>query len=467
MEISFVGALIVLGLLMVGRLGKMGLLGILPISTLFSSTAVVSMGFLGGAPLLVQTVIAGIVIVYYGLDALRRIERGGSRVQIALIAAFLAYGILSAFLFPRMFEGATSVFSLSRSFDVFFAPIPLQPSSGNFSQLCYFVLDLCLLTVLSARIDEVSIGQLDRGFEYASRFLALIVLIELPMRYSGFGDPFFFLRTANYELLTDIEIGSFKRLTGFATESSSFGSQCAIFLAYAYIKYNSAPKSLMRLMTLVVLTIGLVAATSSAGYVTFGFMFGLAVLRSAYGSFRQRIQPSEVYFFVLVSLGVICVGLMYLAEYDFSALNSLLDTLIFNKANTSSGIERGSWNTQAIRNFVETYGFGIGVGSSRASSFFLALLSNTGVIGTALFCMLVLELFAHYHLSSNRLNAVRFSILVCVFSISLMGTVVDAGVLFYTLLGLGLAEVTRLRKEYARMRLRYQAAPPGEPLPRG
>ena len=84
------------------------------------------------------------------------------------------------------------------------------------------------------------------------------------------------------------------------------------------------------------------------------------------------------------------VALLIAAQFDpelTKPIRDYIDELIFNKATTDSGIERSFWNTNAIQNFYDSSGFGVGLGTVRTSSFPLALLSNVGVIGTAFYLL--------------------------------------------------------------------------------
>ena len=68
-------------------------------------------------------------------------------------------------------------------------------------------------------------------------------------------------------------------------------------------------------------------------------------------------------------------------------VKGLLDGMIFNKLSTASGVERSAWNSQALQNVIDTFGFGVGNGSVRASSFPIAVLASLGIIGALMFGM--------------------------------------------------------------------------------
>jgi hypothetical protein len=71
-----------------------------------------------------------------------------------------------------------------------------------------------------------------------------------------------------------------------------------------------------------------------------------------------------------------------------------LQEALFNKAASSSGQERMLWNTTAFQNLTDTYWAGTGLGSARASSYPLVLLSNIGIGGFVLFVLFAVSLLA-------------------------------------------------------------------------
>ena len=73
----------------------------------------------------------------------------------------------------------------------------------------------------------------------------------------------------------------------------------------------------------------------------------------------------------------------------------MLDRLIVSKAKQQDGARELS-NKRALEIVQETYGLGVGMGSNRASSFFASLVSNTGVLGAALFCAMLVSLLWRY-----------------------------------------------------------------------
>ena len=68
-------------------------------------------------------------------------------------------------------------------------------------------------------------------------------------------------------------------------------------------------------------------------------------------------------------------------------LTEFFGVTVARKLDSLSGLERTAWNQQAWTNFLDSRGLGVGLGSARASSFVLVLLSNVGVAGATLFLL--------------------------------------------------------------------------------
>jgi hypothetical protein len=103
-------------------------------SLAFGSTALVS----GGINLLLYVPLAGLLIA---ATALRRtFWRDFARVfrmhwSAIIVVTLLAYGVASALVLPRLFEGVTTVFVPGRDAII---ETTLRPVSGNINQSCYF-----------------------------------------------------------------------------------------------------------------------------------------------------------------------------------------------------------------------------------------------------------------------------------------------------------------------------------------
>jgi hypothetical protein len=131
-----------------------------------------------------------------------------------------------------------------------------------------------------------------------------------------------------------------------------------------------------------------------------------------------------------------------------AVIHDYLDNLIFSKSDSTSGIERQSWNTIAWQNFFDSYGLGLGLGTVRTSSFPLALLSNVGLPGAIFYVLFVIVAFGRQrgtprtYTSDVRLAA-RNACLGLIIGDIFAAPTVDQGLLFYVFAAMSCAEPER------------------------
>jgi transposase len=124
----------------------------------------------------------------------------------------------------------------------------------------------------------------------------------------------------------------------------------------------------------------------------------------------------------------------------------LIETTLLEKADSASGIERLYWNQKSWMAFLDTHGLGVGLGSSRASSTFVAILSQLGVVGAVLFGLVFIDVArrpvrrppepADAELAA-LCEALRSAGVAMIVSGALQSGGADPGILFYiTLAGL-------------------------------
>jgi hypothetical protein len=127
-------------------------------------------------------------------------------------------------------------------------------------------------------------------------------------------------------------------------------------------------------------------STSTTAFIGLFLFACLAVFDIATG--RVGIFPRNLSGVQLAALGAVFVGVLVgsiVAAANWQAISLILDNVIFNKTDSTSYQQRSYADALAIKIFVETYGVGVGLGSHKANSLFLTLLSNVGIAGLVLF----------------------------------------------------------------------------------
>jgi hypothetical protein len=138
----------------------------------------------------------------------------------------------------------------------------------------------------------------------------------------------------------------------------------------------------------------MVFSTSTTAYVGLSTFLVLIYLECLFRLLSGPVPTQTVMFLIAAPIlaAIVVVGIA-LNDASWSYVQNLLDTIIFNKLSTDSGVERSAWNTQAIQNFFDTWGLGAGNGSVRAASFLAAVLASLGVVGAVTYAGFLLFLF--------------------------------------------------------------------------
>ena len=437
---------------------------VIMVMTLFEAADAADLPALGGASITP----AKLFLVFFVLRIVSM--RSGTAAMLSEIAPrrvlfiyllLILWVICSSLLLPRLFEGMTEVFSLSRS-DVddgaAGSPTPLGPSSGNITQTVYALGSFAIAIGVSVLAK--------RPGGYATVLTGMLLVTGLDIFFAFF-DLFtaathteFLLDTIHtgaYAFLTSDEAGGLKRISGSFSEASAFAAFSLLLLAVNVSLYLSRVRPRLTGSYCVVLAVLLFLSTSSTAYVS------LAILIAAFGVAAVWVALRWGDISLLRMLGAACcigifiTGLAFLFAPSVTlAVWNLLDVSIFQKSQSDSAIERGALNTQAIKIFFDTYGLGAGVGSTRTSNYVLLLASNLGIIGIVLFVILILAL-AFLRVRGDLddearavVRAARVGMLASLVPATLIGTIFDLGPLFYLFAGIVASSAPRLAAQEAR-----------------
>jgi hypothetical protein len=296
------------------------------------------------------------------------------------------YSAMSAYLMPRLFEGETYVYAVRMATPY---EVPLAPAMANFTQSVYLIAD-CVCFVLLYGYGGDAAGQ--RSLRTAAICCVILNLIfaglDLITYATGTTELLSFIRNANYSLISEAELGGMKRIVGSHIEASSFAAATLGYFAYTGRLWLAGIRPRLTLSLTMLSFFGLIFSTSSTAYVGIAATLLLGYFSTLLALFRGRTTRQANFFLIATPFIAVLVFLVVALSDSLSGpIVDMLNDTIFNKASSDSGIERSSWNAQALRVFVDTYGFGAGNGSLRTSSFPLAVLANLGIVGTTLFSL--------------------------------------------------------------------------------
>jgi hypothetical protein len=374
--------------------------------------------------------------------------------------ALAAYGIAGAFLLPRLFAGATGVNAIGATeHGPSVVLVPLGPTSGNITQSIYLIADIvCFLAVLTYAARPHGFVRVLRALLVYAGVNIILAGIDLATGLTGTGFLLDFIRNADYQLHLEETTGGLRRIVGSFTETSAFSYATVGSLGFTaqlwllgYQPWLTGTLSLASLMLLAF-------STSTTAYVATPLLVAVLYASSLLRVSRGRAPATTFVFLALAPLATLLLGLgIALTPPASQAILDFLDVAIVGKSASQSGLERAQWNQTAFQNFVDTSGMGGGLGSIRASSFLLAVLSNLGVIGLLCFTMILLQIFRPFQQARQGddktygRSAARIACGGILIAATVSGALVDLGLPFFVFAGLACAAGDRssARDEWA------------------
>jgi hypothetical protein len=368
--------------------------------TPLAATAAFNLPAVGGASILLADLCA------LALIALLMARPGGTAALLGTMrpgqpgfwmALLTLWAVFATLTMPSLFRGETMVFSISRAGNADgIIETPLRPDTGNLTQLFRHLLGACLFlaaaTVFRLRPDP---GPAVTALAVATGLHATLGVLDVATFHAGLAALLEPVRTANYAILWDHSMMGVKRMIGGFPEASSFGYYSLGLLAVWLHLWLTGHRRRLAGAMLLISTVCLLHSTSSSAYVSivaFVALYGTVRIVAALGRKVSR-RGAGIAGMALVAVWLSAVGVF--AAYTFlPPVEAFLDRALFDKLDGASGVERASWNAQALTNFVETWGLGAGLGSVRASSWAVAVLASLGLVGAFLYAGFLATLLA-------------------------------------------------------------------------
>lgn len=361
------------------------------------------------------------------------------------------YGVCGAYFLPRFFEGRFSVNAVNSARFVGgytgLFQVPLEPTNGNITQSIYFTGDvICFLLFLSFASDERRFRLLTKIFVAYCAADVFFGVLDVATAQAGLSDALQFMRNSTYIIYSDSTFGSATRIIGSFTEASAFAAATIGAFCFSIRLWLGGVYPRISLPLAGALFILLMFSTSSTAYAALlpcvGFIYGGAVLRLLRGKTTKQDVPFMAMVPLLIAVSILIIALN---EQLARTIGDLLNALLFDKSLSQSGLERARFNAEGYQTFLDSLGFGTGIGSVRTSSFPIAALSSLGVIGSFFYAM-----FIGFCLFGSRTredsdyviavrSAARSGCLGLLVAASISGSMIDLGLPFFALAALAVA----------------------------
>jgi len=356
--------------------------------TLFGATAAVALPALGGAAITPALLFLPFLTLHAIFARMRAREPFTLSRPGTLLALIVIWGLISALVMPRVFSGETQVIVLDRLSSRSPRLYPLRPLPTNVTQTVYLfghlACFLSLRTLLRAqgrlaifRNAVLLVAMLNIG---AGMLNMIENLLHLPSLLD-------YIRNAEgYGLAIEYSLGGLPRIHGTFPEASLFAYYSLPLFAFSLSLWTARAELRYSPYVCCGLLVMLLLSTSATAYLG---LLGYGVCYACVELPKRRVPKVLA---LVAAVGCVVVLGMYALELDATRhIDRFVKATLLDKAESGSGQERAEWNAQAFRNFVETYWLGAGLGSCRASSFPLVVLSNLGVIGAIFFSLFALN----------------------------------------------------------------------------
>jgi len=305
-----------------------------------------------------------------------------------LLIVYWGWAVASSFIMPRLFAGMP-VYSPREGVDVELSALaPLTWSLSNLAQATYLTLNVAVLfyTFLAVKTETLS-KVMTKAFYWTAIIASIAGIVQLLAATFGLSYPYeIFNNNPAYAQGFDEDIGNYHRITSTFGEPSGAGSFLAAVAVGFLARYLREKHSLTSLISFFVVSLLLLATTATTGYVEFliAFLLLMAYWNLVQRNNQRRGAQSKVW---LLAAGLAAVA-GAIVFYNPSFLETMGEVTI-EKSGTMSFVHRLTSDAYALWLAKDTWGLGVGLGSNRPSSLIPALISTVGIVGTALFGLII------------------------------------------------------------------------------
>jgi hypothetical protein len=167
------------------------------------------------------------------------------------------------------------------------------------------------------------------------------------------------------------------------------------------------------------------------------FAFWSVVVRIAQGYLQRR----DIIFVTVICLFAMSVTYYYLFQPSIiEPYIELTQKAIIEKTESASAKERFYWNRKSMLSVSDTYGLGIGLGSSRSSSWIISVIAQLGIIGACVMFYFVYRILIGLRGISTGgqdreiadvASGARAAAIASILASSISGGAVNPGVIFF------------------------------------
>jgi hypothetical protein len=326
-------------------------------------------------------------------------------MRMRLLFLYLVVAFVVLFIALAFFQGRVDTLPGSVGFKSD-ALRPFRLSRENFTQIGYLILNLALVYSLGHQAARESLPRLLKAWDMA---LVTALLFGVAVCFwqfaSQFGGPAFpsgfFYSNVGYGRSENQTMAGFLRISGPLGEPSALGYSFTGLLLFAWLRYRLFPTALSASL-IAASGLCLVISTSTTAFLGILIFCCLAMYDLASGRIHLATRTISSGQIAAIAIGAaVLTAVLAVVAAKGPELYVVLEKTVFQKGESSSFQERSFADLQGMQILVDTYGFGVGLGSHKANSLVLTLLSNTGIAGMLIFAAFVYGLLSWTSLLGN------------------------------------------------------------------
>jgi hypothetical protein len=288
-----------------------------------------------------------------------------------LLLLFVVWSVFVTLIAPVLFDGMGVQLPVGGANELHATAI----TNSNIAQIIYLVLGVCVIVFL-ARTPSAGPGLIG----LAAGATTVLSLWRCFHQMGGVPFPDGIFDNSPFFAYIESAPGNVPRFRGILSEPAGLAASSLITIAYML------PRSLQvhgwrRVGTLMVAgaAMYLGAISTSASFVVAAVAVTLiAALTFVFGFLMRRTSLSAV-------VGVVACALVIAALWVLPIISDFVEATVNDKVLSPSYSERSGADSASYDLFLDTFGFGVGLGANRSSSFLPGLISTTGLIGGLLF----------------------------------------------------------------------------------
>lgn len=330
-----------------------------------------------------------------------------AKLLLRLLIIFWLWSALSSFLLPNIFQGL-EIYSPRLGLDAQYGGgVPLKWTLSNLAQAIYLTLNVAVIVYALIVHQNYPIHLLIMGMKVAIVIVCMLGICQVLFSYAGLQFPYQILNSnIVYYQGYDQYMKFMRRLVCSFTEPSVAGAFLAsveVGLLSIFMQNSLQKGQKILLIVFLFLILDLLMRTiATTGYVS--LMLGIILLLFCYSPLsknRQLVKKWSIYItgVTIVFVIITITSSIFLVPVDMNVSEAIEGTYLtiikqiltafVKNTESDSFIHRIAADIHAIKVFVSTYGFGVGLGSNRSSSLIATLLSTIGLVGTSLFIAIV------------------------------------------------------------------------------